>query len=248
MVTHRRAEACSQATAASLKRDVWGQAGWLLVGFNEPNGAVVKVAEKLLIVWRTHFTSPHHLGVVDIGAVVDPLISQAVVGGIADDGQLRPRKAIEAPESSGSVKVAGIRSRGVRIDYLPREGRNAQQRSRANQEEARHAAADARMTQVAHRLKDDDIERAGHGGEVVRLDVSLRREANEEDEAGEKPETRSAVPQDQGEGDQGNGQGDSEIKAPDSQGFIVGRDQPTIRRVLQVSALQARLRLHVELA
>src|ERR1035441_10152140 len=61
MVTHRRAEACSQPAAASLKRDVWGEPRRLLVGFDEPNGAVVKVAEKLLIVWRTRFRFPDDL-------------------------------------------------------------------------------------------------------------------------------------------------------------------------------------------
>jgi hypothetical protein len=49
--------------------------GRLLVGFDEPNGAVVEVADELLIVRGAHFTGPDDLGMVDISAVVDPMAS-----------------------------------------------------------------------------------------------------------------------------------------------------------------------------
>ena len=101
-----------------MRRDVGGEARRLLVGFDEPNGAVVEVAEELLIVCETHFASPDDLGVVDIGAVVDPLLVNAMVGRVADDRELAAGEAFEAAQDLGAVEVAGIGRIGGRNDNL----------------------------------------------------------------------------------------------------------------------------------
>src|ERR1017187_8415290 len=108
MVTHRRAEAGSQAAAASLKRDVWGEPRRLLVGFDEPNGAVVKITKELLIVRRAHFASPDDLGIVDIGAVVDPFSDYVMRRRIAHDDELAAGQAFEVAQDLGAVEVARI--------------------------------------------------------------------------------------------------------------------------------------------
>src|ERR1017187_3150446 len=96
----------TRGRAASLRLDVWGEARRLLVGFDEPNGAVVKVAEELLIVRGAHFASPDDLGVVDIRAVVDPFSIGVMLGGIADDDEFAPGKAFEMAQDLGALEVA----------------------------------------------------------------------------------------------------------------------------------------------
>jgi hypothetical protein len=104
--------------AASFRRDVWIQAGWSLVGFDEPSGAVAEVAEELLIVWETHFAGPDDLGVVDIGAVVHPLSVNVMVGRVADDRKLAAGEAFEVAQDLGAIEVAGIGRIGVGNDSL----------------------------------------------------------------------------------------------------------------------------------
>jgi hypothetical protein len=119
MVTHGRAAALFGA--ASLRRDVWGQARWLPVGFDEPNGAVVKVTEELPIVQGAHFTGPDDLGMVDIGAVVDPLLENTMAGRVADDPELAAREAFEMAQDLGAIEIAGMGRVGVGSDGLEKE-------------------------------------------------------------------------------------------------------------------------------
>src|ERR1039458_521907 len=158
--------------AASLRRDIWGQAGWLLVGFDEPNGAVVKVAEELLIVRGAHFASPDDLGVVDIGAVVDPFFDDVMLGGIADDDELAPGKAFEMAQDLGALEVAGIGRVDVGNDDLREERGEADEANGTQQEQPGLVAAYAPLAQMTHGLQNDDIAGTGQGDDVIRLGVT----------------------------------------------------------------------------
>src|ERR1035441_3739861 len=194
--------------AASLRRDIWGEARRLLVGFDEPNGAVVKVAEELLIVRGAHFASPDDLGVVDIRAVVDPFSIGVMPGRIADDGELAAGKALEVPQGLGALAVAGIGRVEMRSDDVAEESGATDEADGPNQQRPNMVAAHAPLAHVAHGLQNDDVEDAGHGHDVMRLGVARQAKTKQHHRRGEEEEAYAAILNREGKSNQGNGQGE----------------------------------------
>src|ERR1017187_1556512 len=238
----------ASVVSASLRRDIWGQAGWLLVGFDEPNGAVVKVAEELLIVRRSHFASPDDLGVIDIGAVVDPLAVNVMLGRIVDDGELAAWLLLEAAQDFRSGEQSGVGAGGAWPNNLADKGGETGERDNPHQETAGRPATETSQAQMAHRLKDQDVEHAGHGRGVVSRHVSLQRQAGEEDQGRQEPEARAAILQDPWKGNQRKSESDSHVETPNQGCLMPGGSQPIVERTLHGRALKAGLPLSVESA
>lgn len=61
----------------------------------EPDFAVFVVSKKFPIVFRRHFSSPNHPGLIDVCGVVNPFILRIVIGRIANDRDLEAGKSFE---------------------------------------------------------------------------------------------------------------------------------------------------------
>ena len=57
-----------------------GEARWILIGFQKPNLAILKVAEKFPITLWVHLAGPDYLRTVDVGVVVDVLTEVVMIG------------------------------------------------------------------------------------------------------------------------------------------------------------------------
>src|ERR1017187_2574318 len=239
MVTHRRAEAGSQAAAASLKRDVWGEPRRLLVGFDEPNGAVVKITKELPIVRGAHFASPDDLGIVDIGAVVDPLSVNGMFGRIADDDELAAGEAFEVAQDLRSGEQSGVGEREAWPNDLLDEGGEACQRNGPHQKPSSRPAKKPSQAQMAHRLQDQDVEHAGHGCGVVCRHVPFQHETSEEDRARKEPEARAAILEEPWKGDQRESESHSHVEIPNQGYLALGGGQPIVEGTLHGSSLKA---------
>src|SRR6267154_1393657 len=70
------------------RRSIRGDLYRLRIGLHEPDSPVFVVVDKFEILGFVHFARPHHLGVIDVRGVVDPLIHWLVIRGISNDREL----------------------------------------------------------------------------------------------------------------------------------------------------------------
>ena len=86
-----------------IGREIWGCA---FVRFDEPNLAAPKIRQKRSYRYPRDLASPDDLGVINVRAVVDPLLVGVVLRRIADDDEVLARHGIQlVNDSTASIHV-----------------------------------------------------------------------------------------------------------------------------------------------
>ncbi len=63
--------------------------GRFVVGIDQPDVAAFEIVDQFLVLLRAHVVRPDHLGRIQVGTVVDPLVEvDVMVGTVADDHKL----------------------------------------------------------------------------------------------------------------------------------------------------------------
>src|SRR5579864_2316563 len=114
--------------------------GRIVVRLEQPNLAIVKIAEQLRILVSAHAARPHDSGVVDVGGIVNPFVKRPVIAAVVHNHELASRELFK-PGLKALPSDAG-RRRLVPGGGVTRRQRNVQRPSHRAQDE--HDRADCR--------------------------------------------------------------------------------------------------------